>query len=442
MQCSTQPISISGGYTLLTPVVLCNLLAGLITGRLTFRSARVCLACMAVKAIRDGAFAQKGREKRKHEQRVPHYMLDELHDRIGGVGGEYLQGDLRLLEREGLLTFSSAEITIHQTPTADGMSILEQVSRNRSKTRPIPVPRRMLEYLCRETKPSVFRTALAYLLRGLSLKRDGSIKPTGTMKASLLAQLAGISLRAAKAARKVLIRLGWLSEDTTKSQRKLNRTGAYFVINTAWETPPRGVQKAPDEEAPFSGPTPPSKTPAKSAPPPALSTGEFAPPLRDLNLPNGRRRDQKLGAPSPTGVREDVKRATNEPTLRNVSGVDLQSPARLERLYDQAVAQGAVQPSEANLLNWMAAAIRAKAAKTGEPVRIFMGIVKRGLWHHITQDQEDRARRVLQQHRDREHRGEGLSARQSTVVKTEPSCAKATLDLLRRTLPGLAGLGA
>ncbi|NJN90395.1 MAG: hypothetical protein HC878_08480 [Leptolyngbyaceae cyanobacterium SL_5_14] len=106
-----------------------------------------------------------------------------------------------------------------------------------NKTRTIPVPRRLFEHLCRITKPSLFKTALAYLLRGLFLKRDGTINPNGSAKASWIAQVAGISLRAAKAARQTLISIGWLSRDETSSQWKLNRTGAYFSINLSWEAP-------------------------------------------------------------------------------------------------------------------------------------------------------------------------------------------------------------
>jgi hypothetical protein len=89
-----------------------------------------------------------------------------------------------------------------------------------------------------------------------------------------------------------------------------------------------------------------------------------------------------------------------KPSIANIKLEDLLRFSRTEELYRQAVARGLVEHSEYQVLNWIAAAVRAKTAPNGDPVRIFMGIVRRGLWHHVTQQQEERARRALARYRE------------------------------------------
>jgi hypothetical protein len=80
---------------------------------------------------------------------------------------------------------------------------------------------------------------------------------------------------------------------------------------------------------------------------------------------------------------------------------DLLAYSRTEALYQQAVSARWIQGSEANLLNWIAAAVRAKTCRARDPVRVFLGIVKRGLWSHITDADEERARRAINRYRYR-----------------------------------------
>ena len=87
--------------------------------------------------------------------------------------------------------------------------------------------------------------------------------------------------------------------------------------------------------------------------------------------------------------------------MHDVKREDLENFSRTEALYEQAVWAGWVERSEARFLAWFAAAVRAKSAGgAGNPVRIFNGIVRRGLWHHVTQAEEDRARQAIARYRD------------------------------------------
>lgn len=61
--------------------------------------------------------------------------------------------------------------------------------------------------------------------------------------------------------------------------------------------------------------------------------------------------------------------------------------------------RGLISGSEADVINWVAASIRAREIEN--PGRIFMGIIKQKLWHHVTQAQEDQALEALKKRRDK-----------------------------------------
>jgi predicted transcriptional regulator len=65
-------------------------------------------------------------------------------------------------------------------------------------------------------------------------RRTGEICAKGTVKASWIAGNFGLSRRAVKYAQAELRQLGWITKDSRSHQLKLNRDGAYFVINLNW----------------------------------------------------------------------------------------------------------------------------------------------------------------------------------------------------------------
>src|SRR5439155_6956412 len=125
-------------------------------------------------------------------------------------------------------------------------------------------------------------------------------------------------------------------------------------------------------------------------PRPELSTTELPPPNNNKLLTEYK--DQKLTKSDRSGVKNEEQK---KPSIRNIQLEDLNRFSRTEALYWQAVEQGLVEHSENQALNWLAAAVRAKTVLSGDPVRIFAGIVRQKLWHHVTSEQEDRARRAL-----------------------------------------------
>lgn len=121
---------------------------------------------------------------------------------------------------------------------------------------------------------------------------------------------------------------------------------------------------------------------------------------RDIKLPYGNKETRTSKHQPPSGL--FTKRAqTSKPCITAVVEKDLHEIPRAVALYEDAVQKGVLEASESNLLNWLAAAVRAKTANVKDPVRVFLGLVKKKLWHHITHEEEERARQALKRHKEK-----------------------------------------
>ena len=360
------------GYKLIRADQLTAALAAANARTINFRALRAYLGCFELIAIREAAERSTTKLRKTPLRR---FLASELAALIDPEEHVSVSRELSQLKRAGLLTFSEAAIIVSDAPIQGAE--LHSLIGGRGTRRLIPVPRRVLRFLASCSKPALVKTVIAYLLRGLTLDKTGEIKSTGTAKVSWICKLCQISERAARSARAELIRTGWITKDTGSFQRKLNRDGAYFVINTAWKR----VFK------PF-------------APPRAEKCTEFAPPLKRLETPSDSK-NQKLTERDKSGF--CGKERGGKPDLRYIQPEDIRKPSRLRELYFQATQAGWLQPSEANFLNFAAAAVRANRA-AGDSVRIFIGIIRRGLWHHISASDEERGTAVLRSVREREQR--------------------------------------
>src|SRR5207342_280831 len=101
--------------------------------------------------------------------------------------------------------------------------------------------------------------------------------------------------RAARAARAELIRLGWITKDTGSFQRKLNRDGAYFVINPLWR---RAVKQ--------------------SAPPDPKKCTASAPPIQKPETPIGSKNQKPALRPESGVCTANRREVLEKPTLRNI----------------------------------------------------------------------------------------------------------------------------
>lgn len=376
------------GYKTLTPTQIANALAALDSGQIGVRDMRVYFACFALVAVREAARRYRQR-RRETPKELARYQLSEFQE---VTGLRTIKPALRRLERAGLVTYAEGEIVIAAEPLPGSHGLLEALRCQRSPRRPIPVPRSVLRFLAQNGKAALARTILAYVVRGLTLTRggQGTVTCKGTVKVSWIADTFGLSERAARYARAELMACGWIPKDTGSRQRKLNRHGAYFVINLDWAPGPSG-RVVGREVVPNVAE---GKSPVFAPPPPEKCT-DFAPPKEDKKT-SYEGKNQKARATEPPGVFKTEK----EPTLRNVAPADLWRFDRLEVLYGQAVSAGLVRPSDAQALDFIAAAVRARQVTDGDPVRVFVATVRKRLWHHITLDQEDHARRALTRFRD------------------------------------------
>jgi hypothetical protein len=353
---------IVGGYRTMSPVQICNGLGAYEAGLVRYRTLRSYFACVAVIASREGARRARGERLR----REAHAVRAEEVAKLTGVSERIAAYDLNRLHKVGLIEGAGDLVLVRTRALPCAFELLEDASPTRSWTRPVPMPRAVLRFLARSTRPALAKVLLAYCLRGLAIERTtGEVRGRGTVKSSWIAGTFGLSLRAAKAGRASLIALGLIARDEGSTQHKLNRDGAYFELNLAW-----------------------SRT--GSAPRPAENRAESAPPIERLETLSELENQRTAEAGVLSG-----------PDLGNVCIEDLGRFTRMEDLFWQAVDRKLLRGSEMDALNFLAASLRARYGKVRDPVRVFVSIVRRGLWAHITCEEEERARVALARHRVR-----------------------------------------
>lgn len=355
------------GYKLVRANQLLTVLGAVNSKQITFRAFRTYFGCLEMLAIRDAAERSTGKHKGRR------FFKSELSELMGE--DQLPNKELLKLKRAGVLFFSESAIELSDGSTVDPETF--SLLGGRGGERLVPIPRQVLKFLASCTKPALAKTVIAYVLRGLSLSKTGELKSAGTIKVSWICKLCRISERAARGARAKLISLGWITRDTASFQRKLNRDGAYFVINAAWNRVLRQIAPLKPEKGP-----------------------KIAPPIERQETPKGSK-NQKLYSRPRTGIcKANNGEKLAHPTLGDIQMEDLKRLSRLRVLYAQAVAAKWLTHSEASLVNFVAAAARASRVK-GDPIRIFVGIVKKGFWHHLTNEDEGRALAALKREKEK-----------------------------------------
>ncbi|MCI0538829.1 MAG: hypothetical protein L0Z50_26790 [Verrucomicrobiales bacterium] len=414
-------MQIPSGYHTITPIQIANAVWALSQGLIDAHALRVYFACFELTAIRRAA--RRYRRKRGEPAReLARYRLAEL-ERLTKLDEAEVRRALRQLEDAGLVAFSEGEVAVVTSALVDSEELLEELACSRSPKRPIPVPRALLRFFAQNRLVSLTKTMLAYMLRGLAIApRTGEINAKGTVKASWIADIFNLSERAVKYAQAWLREQDWITPDTHSHQRKLNRHGAYFEINLDWRFAPPPPRPSPAPEPPQQAPLPPAPGPTLVKPDKpsaafALLAGEiappFAPPKEDRETSyEDKNQETQATEPSVSGFCQNEKGpvAATEPapTLYSVLAVDLRRLDRLEELHRQAVALRWISSSEANVLNFISAAVRARDVGQ-KPGALFVSLVRRGLWTHITQAQEEYARLALARCRERRPHAFSLS---------------------------------
>lgn len=312
-------------YKTISPIKLCNALSALEEGLISFRGLRVYLGCFELQAIREAAKRSK-RAKGEKGSDLVRFRVEELTKLCSVASKAGIRRELNSLKRANLLQFSSTEITITETPLQHAQELLAATTGKRKVTRPIPVPRRILRFIASSTKPTLVKTLLAHLLRGLSIhKRTGEINSRGTVKASWVAELFSCSIRSVKQARLELIELGIISKDTGSYQRKLNRDGAYFELNVTWGRVEARETSTKDAQPVDNSSSQAGATRHEFAPPRGQTCHEFAPPIERLKT-SKEYKNQKARRAEPSGVCKQTlkkEKTTNHPrySARRPKGV-------------------------------------------------------------------------------------------------------------------------
>lgn len=365
-----------------------------------FRDLRVWLACHELLAKRC----------RMEKGRVARYRVEELGSLVGGVGGEHIRLSLKRLHAASLLTWSESalrpRINLDGLP-ADAVEFIETVKNHRRR---VPVPRRLLRYLCGERKPVLVATALGHLLRCMYF-RQGSCAPTGLCKASWIAETFGVDERNVKAARKALEVMGVLIRMPTP-QLVMNRHGLAVRLNLDWERLPQKCC-----------------TPPRSA----LPTTQSPRPRGTGISSSGRSGNQKLESPSPTGVR---KRTGRGPNLRRVTMLDLEDPRRTLELHRQAASAGLVGTSEAEQLKVLSLAVHARIHAKRNAPGLFVSALRHSRWY-LTQSDEDGGRRAWRALRE----GVTETRRSPRVRRAEGETRARIQELITRSLASVAADG-
>lgn len=382
----TGDVCVQSGYKTVTPIEIANCLQANLRGELSYRGVRVFFGCLAMMAVREAA-ARSNTRKGRRPCSAPRFRSVELSG-LTGLPESVVKREIRILGRLSILSFAETEVvTTKMLLRPENEKLCSYLCGKRSPKRPIPVPRVVLRFVARSGKGAISKTLLAHIVRGLTLKpRTGEICAAGTVKASWIANTFGLSLRSVKAARKELIEMGLISKDTGSFQRKLNRDGAYFVLNLSWADNPK-VWQSEGEASP------------KISPLRVKTHPKIAPPYKDKKTSYESKNQKTKKTPGVCIANEGPK-----PKLQDVRPEDIKSSSRLHSLYAQAVKARWLVDSESNLLNWFGAAVRAQTVDAKCPVRVFLGIVKSKRWEFITQAQEDRARSALIRIREREER--------------------------------------
>jgi hypothetical protein len=352
------------------------------------------------------------------------FGIDELRQ-LTGLSAKRLRESLRRLGAARLLGWSESAITFPASPEIvplrDRNGFEQFLGRIPNHRRLVPVPRRILRLLAGGARPALIATILGHLIRCLYLK-GGQCLDRGRVKASWIADTFGISLRRVKQARQELIAIGWLIP-LKAGQWELNRWGSHVRINLTWSRLD-GIRPAPADAAP------------ELAPPPPASGPELAPPDSDEEPLQGNKNQEPASGPAgfliphpeeqtpaplpvsgtPAAIatgeipppRSTVERPASparpadadpgKPDLHNVVPEDLKDTGRLLKLYDQAVAEGLVTRSEWDRLRFVAAAEHARIIGTRNPCGLFVRLVRGGLLHFATQDDETAASARIRRH--------------------------------------------
>lgn len=396
--------SLAGGYIPIRTVELSMAWGLLLAGDLKPLDVRTWLSVLEM------------RERRKHigKGRKAQYTLTEL-QRLTGGGVVSLKGSLRRLRSSNLVRWSPTAPSVATSPdelTTDSLEAVWSIYHSIPKSRKlVPVPRRVLRLLAGGVTRSVLATTLAQLTCCLYYHKTSGWNPIGSCKASWIARTFGISTRGVSRARLHLVELGLLTPRESPGQWHANRYGSTFSFNLSWsqtqnQPTPGAVGEGTEQLQEQSSPaklstvrkTPKSFSTTRVSTPNTGFGSRLSTPIKTNASSKEELKNHKPRSARPNGVCTEQGGELPKPNLRKVIKQDLSSIPRLLQLFEQARAHGLMQNGHLHQLNFIAAAEHARVRGSNNPPGLFMHVVRKKLWHFITEADEDAVRAKLSQH--------------------------------------------
>ena len=356
--------------------------------------------------VRTWLAAREVAERRKFAAagREPVYRAPELSSLVGGADPRHIRASLRKLERLGILRWEGPWLRFIESPEnlthPDNSSAFAMQAAMPKGRRSFPLPRRTLRLLAGGVKRCVLAAALGHLVTLPHFTRGKGWNGEGSCHGPWLCETFSISPSSLHAARTHLIEeLGWMRR-VEKPQWHINRFGGRFELSLDWN---------PQTPAAVGEGTQPELSTAKSGGPPAQSGAVSGGPESQHTSPTEIQLSD-LGGQPPQAPADSSKLAGGgkqakslpAPRLTGLIREDLPSVARVMELFDQALVHRrwrdrgwTPQDSYLERLNWAAAARRAHVRGCANPCGVFIHLVTKRKWSHISNDDEDAVRSEL-----------------------------------------------
>lgn len=367
----------AGGFRFITPLQLAGCWTAYRSKAVrgfSYFDFRVYLALHEVQERRDAALrTASGRANGKTRYELSR-LIDEVHGLVGGTGGRRIRSSFRRLKISGLVSFGRTRIEFASSLDEFSAELQPHAERMHeripNRKRRVPVSRGTLRFIAGGAAASVSGVMLGQILRCVYL-RGTSYRCEGSCSTRFIEDTFGIHARTVKRVRGpngVLQRMGWLVPKVA-DRWHVQRYGSRMVVSPTWR-----LRAAVDNS---TG----NQTACRSMTPRIVAGDtESPPPESNRYLPSGLRNQYPAG-----GGRDGVWKS------------ELRNGEHVMRLYREAVARGVLQDSDAARLGFFGAAERAKRRASRNERGFLWTVVRRGLWHFITQDEEDAARRTLRE---------------------------------------------
>src|SRR5687768_16650138 len=271
------------------------------------------------------------------------------------------------------------EVSVNERVKHRALTMFNQLHPD-TRDKRIKMPRRLLKLII-QCGRRIVRTATLFglLLTTMLTKRTTRYEGyKGCCKAAWIGTLFGVNPKRVNRERAKLIEEGWFTrEPTTPRARK--KFGQWVRLNlTPSEPTPEAVENPTPDTPKVQPQNPDSDTKVQPLLNPSLSSSEEI--LNNQTLPA---QEPEPGADQPKPL--------PEPTWTDMQLDDLRHDARSEALWQEAIQRGHLKHTQPDRINFFAAIAHALHVAKHNPCGLLRTVVEQGLWHVLSQADEDTA---------------------------------------------------